>query len=176
MMSETYSNGTPSSLEDPHPMVELAPPLNSPPVSEPHPIYAPLTGDASGKRPSVPSIMGYRSRSSTPGTSDPSKRESYNLAGSTFLITNDGRTLKLPMPSNSKADPLNWGRWKTAGALFAVALYSVVCLTAAQAASVILNSIQKEFQDEVSSDIAIRHHYRSHTTSRTYLNGRSKRW
>ncbi|KAI4653594.1 hypothetical protein J4E93_001360 [Alternaria ventricosa] len=149
MMSETYSNGrSSSSLEDPHPMVELAPPLNSPPVSEPHPIYAPLTGDASGKRPSVPSIMGYRSRSTTPGTSDPSKRESYNLAGSTFLITNDGRTLKLPMPSNSKADPLNWGRWKTAGALFAVALYSVVCLTAAQAASVILNSIQKEFQDE----------------------------
>jgi hypothetical protein len=159
-MSETYSNRIPSSLEDPHPMVELAPPLNAHPVSEPHPLYAPISEESSSKRPSVPSIMGYRSRSSTPAASDPSKRESYNLAGSTFLITNDGRTLKLPMPSNSKADPLNWSRWKTAGALFAVALYSVVCLTAAQAASVILNSIQKDFQDEVGSTLAIWYYHR----------------
>jgi hypothetical protein len=50
---------------------------------------------------------------------------------------------------------LNWSRWKTAGALFAIALYSVVCLAAAQATSVILNGIQKDFEHEVSWTLTI---------------------
>jgi hypothetical protein len=152
-MSETYSNRISSALEDPHPMVELAPPQDIHPVSAPHPIYPPFPDETPGKRPSVPSVLGYRTRSETADTSRQSKRESYNQIGSTFLITNDGRTLKLPIPSNSKADPLNWGRWKTAGALFSIALFSVVCLTAAQAASVVLQDIQADFEHEVSSTL-----------------------
>jgi hypothetical protein len=151
MMSETYSNRLSSALKDPHPMVELAPPPNAHPVSAPHPIYPPFPDETPGKRPSVPSVLGHHSRPMTAETARRSRRESYNLIGSTFLITNDGRTLKLPMPSNSKADPLNWNRWKTGGALFSVALFSVVCLTAAQAASVVLDDIQRDFAHEVRS-------------------------
>ncbi|KAH6852090.1 MFS general substrate transporter [Alternaria alternata] len=147
-MSETYSNRLSSALKDPHPMVELAPPPNAHPVSAPHPIYPPFPDETPGKRPSVPSVLGHHSRPMTAETARRSRRESYNLIGSTFLITNDGRTLKLPMPSNSKADPLNWNRWKTGGALFSVALFSVVCLTAAQAASVVLDDIQRDFAHE----------------------------
>jgi hypothetical protein len=153
MMSETYSNRISSALKDPHPMVELAPPPNAHPVSAPHPIYPLFPDETPGKRPSVPSVLGYRSRLETADTSRQSKRESYNQIGSTFLITNDGRTLKLPVPSNSKADPLNWSRWKTAGALFSIALFSIVCLTAAQAASVVLDDIQRDFEHEVSSSL-----------------------
>ncbi|KAF2827697.1 MFS general substrate transporter [Ophiobolus disseminans] len=74
------------------------------------------------------------------------KRESYNLSGSVFLIAASGATLKLPIPSNSPADPLGWGRWKRVGAFLAVYWYSIVSLTAAQAASMMFAGISLEFE------------------------------
>jgi hypothetical protein len=77
------------------------------------------------------------------------KRESYNLSGSIFLVTSSGKTLNLPVPSDSPADPLNWGRWKTTGAIIAVALYSTVSLPVVQAASLVYHGMMMEFDGQV---------------------------
>lgn len=79
------------------------------------------------------------------------KRESYNMSGSTYLVTSSGVTLSLPIPSDSQSDPLNWGCWKTAGAIAAIAWYSVMASTAVQAASQILPEMAREFGDEVGA-------------------------
>lgn len=76
-------------------------------------------------------------------------RESYNLSGSIFLVTSSGTTLNLPVPSESPADPLNWGRWKRTGAIIAVAWYSIVSLTVVQAASMVYHGILVEFDGQV---------------------------
>ncbi|KAF9695391.1 hypothetical protein EKO04_006691 [Ascochyta lentis] len=73
------------------------------------------------------------------------KHESYNLSGSIFLVTSSGTTLNLPVPSESPADPLNWGRWKTAGAVAAVAWHSTVSLTVVQAASMVYHGVLADF-------------------------------
>ncbi|KAH8711828.1 hypothetical protein GQ44DRAFT_690010 [Phaeosphaeriaceae sp. PMI808] len=134
-------------LQDPYPEVELAPPPRALPLVEPRLISAPPCPiEPMPLSPlSCYTQLDVKSVSKTPIQA---KRESYNLSGSTYLITNTGRTLKLPVPSNSKDDPLNWSMWKTAGAMFSVALFSIVCLTAAQAASVFLEGIHQEFQRE----------------------------
>lgn len=77
------------------------------------------------------------------------KRESYNLSGSVFLVTSSGKTLNLPVPSDNPADPLNWGQWKTTGAIIAVALYSIVSLPVVQAASLVYHGIIMEFDGQV---------------------------
>jgi len=77
------------------------------------------------------------------------KRESYNLSGSIFLVTSSGKTLNLPVPSDSPADPLNWGRWKTIGAITAVVFYSTVSLPVVQAASLVYHGILMEFDGQV---------------------------
>lgn len=77
------------------------------------------------------------------------KHESYNLSGSVFLVTASGTTLNLPVPSESPLDPLNWNRWKRAGAITAVAWHSIVSLTVVQAASVVYHGISVEFDGQV---------------------------
>lgn len=140
------------SLQDPHPEVELAPPVRALPIVEPR-LRSPLQSPDISTEHQSPSIL------KSPTIYDQSiadfkptraRPESYNFSGSTYLITDTGKTLKLPVPSDSVADPLNWGKWKTAGAIFAISLYSIVCLTAAQAASVVLDGIQNDFGSEVS--------------------------
>ncbi|EUC41464.1 hypothetical protein COCMIDRAFT_106113 [Bipolaris oryzae ATCC 44560] len=145
----TYSS-TAVPLEDPHPEVELAPPHQFEPIVIPRhmsPLSSPPTPEIT-RLPSVRSKLGPRARADSIATDACAKRESYNLTGTTFLITNDGRTLKLPVASESDADPLNWSNTKTAGAFFAIVFYSAVCLTAAQAPAVMLDSIQNTFEHE----------------------------
>jgi hypothetical protein len=138
-------------LHDPHPEVELAPPMPVYPLAEPR-LRSPTCDSDEHPILRRPSTLRYPT---TPGGSVCSatvprpRPESYNFTGSTFLITSTGQTLKLPVPSQSPSDPLNWSWWKTSGAMFALALFSVVCLTAAQAASVVLEGIQAEFADQV---------------------------
>jgi hypothetical protein len=79
------------------------------------------------------------------------KHESYSLAGSVFLITGNGQTLNLPAPSDSPADPLGWTKWKRAGAILAVGWYSAVALAVAQAASIFMRVISRDFKLDVSS-------------------------
>ena len=78
------------------------------------------------------------------------KHESFDLSGSVFLVTGEGKTLNLPIPSNSPNDPLNWSRWKTGGAIFAVGFYSAVALLMVQGQSLMLKDILGEFTEEVS--------------------------
>ena len=80
-----------------------------------------------------------------------SKHDSFDFAGSVFLITGEGKTLNLPVPSESRNDPLNWSLWKTGGAMFAVGFYSAVALTAVQAQSLMFNGIIAEFGHEASA-------------------------
>ncbi|KAJ4294197.1 hypothetical protein N0V90_007887 [Kalmusia sp. IMI 367209] len=78
------------------------------------------------------------------------KHESYDLSGSVFLISKEGKTLDLPIPSDSESDPLNWGWFKTAGAMLALGWYSVTALTVVQAASLMMHGILADFSEEDS--------------------------
>ena len=79
-----------------------------------------------------------------------SKHESFDFAGSVFLITDEGKTLHLPMPSKSKHDPLNWGKWKSVGAMVSLWWYSIANLTAVQAASLMMGGVTRDFSEQVS--------------------------
>jgi hypothetical protein len=86
----------------------------------------------------------------TPTTEQRRKHESYALSGSVFLIAN-GQTIKLPAASDSPADPLGWGRWRKAGAFFAISWFSIVALAVAQAAGIFLRVISRDFKADVSA-------------------------
>lgn len=83
------------------------------------------------------------------------KHESYDLSGSVLLIAGDGRKLKLPMPSESQNDPLNWGRWKRFGAFLALGWYSVAAITIVQAASLMMHGIEADFGPEVGFKLRV---------------------
>lgn len=130
-------------LQNLYPPGELAAPPLARPLHEPKEASTAYTEDKS----CGPFV---RSKSSlSTATTVSRKRESYNLSGSTFLVTQSGKTLRLPVPSSSKDDPLNWSRCKTAAAIFAIAWYAVMSSTAVQATSVILPGIAAEFGNEV---------------------------
>lgn len=77
------------------------------------------------------------------------KHESYHLSGSVYLITSAGKTLNLPVPSGSPADPLNWTAWKRSGAIIAIACFWTASLTVVQAASLLHRDIFSEFKGQV---------------------------
>lgn len=77
------------------------------------------------------------------------KHESYDLSGSVFLVTSDGKTLSLPVPSDSEHDPLNWGRWKFLGAFVSLVWFVAFPTTAVQAAAQMIHGIGKEFDQTV---------------------------
>ncbi|KAJ4983542.1 MFS-type transporter [Stagonosporopsis vannaccii] len=129
-----------ASLQDPYPDIELAAPALTQPLHEPSPVVS-----RHSRLEEAPVSIHLRSVSSASRSSVRSKRESYNLSGSTFLVTASGMTLKLPIPSESQSDPLNWGRWKRAGAVFALAWYFVASSLMVQAPSAILPGIALEF-------------------------------
>ncbi|KAF1957751.1 MFS general substrate transporter [Byssothecium circinans] len=108
------------------------------PLNKPRPLSSIAEGDDHDKK------------SNTSYAASKKKHESYDLAGSVFLITNDGNTLHLPMPSNSKYDPLNWGRWKSLGATVAIWWYSIVALAGVQAASLMMGGLRRDFPPEDS--------------------------
>ncbi|KAL0942093.1 major facilitator superfamily transporter [Colletotrichum truncatum] len=70
---------------------------------------------------------------------------SADLAGSIYLITSDGKTLKLPMPSKSPHDPLNWPLRKRVVALAVIMLYSIVSMMETQAVSLMYRPLAAEF-------------------------------
>jgi hypothetical protein len=128
---------------------ELARPLPLP-LHKPHPIVRRLASDIEEAQPSTPTDHpAYSAEPEEAAEKARSKHESFNLSGSIFLVTGDGKTLSLPIPSDSKLDPLNFSTWRTIGAMLALGWYSCVTLTAVQAPSVMLNGIVGEFGDEV---------------------------
>ncbi|KAF7866865.1 hypothetical protein EAF04_005706 [Stromatinia cepivora] len=74
-----------------------------------------------------------------------SKRASRGLAGSVYLITFDGKTLSLPIPSKSYRDPLNWSLRKRAGALFSLCFFATIAYAIVQGPSLMLTPLANEF-------------------------------
>lgn len=134
-----------SLLRDPYPEVEL----HAPPLAQPlrKPSLVPSVEDRD--EACVPFSSSNSAFSAHTAETARRKHESYNLSGSIFLLTSSGITLNLPVPSESPEDPLNWNRWKTTGAIAAVAWYSIVSLTAVQAASMVYHGISVEFDGQV---------------------------
>lgn len=64
---------------------------------------------------------------------------------SVFLITSDGQTLNLPIPSQSPDDPLNWSPLKRFFAVGAMGLFSVVGLILVQGTSLLLEELMVEY-------------------------------
>jgi hypothetical protein len=137
------------SLSNLYPRGELASPPPARPLREPS-LVSSVDDCDYNRAPFARSTFVYGCRSAGPVRR---KRESYNLSGSIFLITSSGKILNLPVPSESPADPLNWGRWKTAGAIIAVVWYSVVSLPVVQAASMVYHGILVEFHDRVCEQL-----------------------
>ena len=71
-------------------------------------------------------------------------------SGSVFIITSDGKVLSLPIPSESRYDPLNWNSRKRALALVAVGVYSWIGLTLPQDAGLTMKGLEREFALTVS--------------------------
>jgi hypothetical protein len=71
------------------------------------------------------------------------------LPGSVFLITSDGRTLRLPIPSPSPNDPLNWSLWKRVCALGALFFFTTVGLVLVQGTSLLLIELGEEYTVKV---------------------------
>lgn len=69
--------------------------------------------------------------------------------GSVYLITGDGRTLQLPIPSNSTNDPLKWSQVRRSLALAAMSLFTVFGLIAVQGTSLLLEALEKEYNPGV---------------------------
>jgi hypothetical protein len=80
---------------------------------------------------------------------DPSDRMSFILSGSVFVITSDGRTLRLPIPSPSPSDPLNWSLQKPVSALASLFFFAIVGLTQMQGAGVLLVALEDEYAADV---------------------------
>ncbi|TQN67386.1 putative MFS-type transporter [Colletotrichum shisoi] len=70
---------------------------------------------------------------------------SADLSGSIYLITSDGQTLKLPMPSTSPYDPLTWSLTRRLLAVGVLVLYSIVSMMETQAATLMYRSFAAEF-------------------------------
>ncbi|KAH7139902.1 major facilitator superfamily transporter, partial [Dactylonectria estremocensis] len=84
-----------------------------------------------------------------------SRRDSLDLPGSVFLISGDGRILRLPMPSSSPSDPLSWSPAKRFTALGALVLYSIVAMLSVQAASLMYKPLSEEFGEEITEGIPL---------------------
>ncbi|PSN75480.1 MFS general substrate transporter [Corynespora cassiicola Philippines] len=79
------------------------------------------------------------------------QRDSSLISGSVYLITSNGTTISLPIPSESRHDPLNWTEKKRWLAFFVVSLGVYTGVSPLQGASLTLNGIAIEF---LKDDIA----------------------
>ncbi|KAM0331450.1 hypothetical protein ACHAQA_003126 [Verticillium albo-atrum] len=70
------------------------------------------------------------------------------LPGTVFLISAAGEVLKLPIPSESTRDPLNW-TWATRIAAFsALIFYSAVCFFENKLPAALMGAFQREFNSD----------------------------
>lgn len=114
--------------------------------SESHPAFS---SPRASQQSASPSASSQASTSSSLSMNNRHKHDSFMLAGSVFLITSDGKTLSLPVPSQSPHDPLNWTWRKRAVALFPIVLFSILGLVLTQGASLNYIGLSKEFSAEV---------------------------
>ncbi|KAL8401111.1 hypothetical protein RB596_008050 [Gaeumannomyces avenae] len=76
------------------------------------------------------------------------RRPSADLASSVYLIASDGRTLSLPIPSDSPNDPLNWSRCTRVLLLVSVAVLAGVGVTQLNAPPVMRHALALEFGED----------------------------
>ncbi|KAK0099239.1 hypothetical protein ONS96_008473 [Cadophora gregata f. sp. sojae] len=94
------------------------------------------------------SVQSSISRYGEPTPSMTSKRETMDLTGSVYLITSDGETIKLPIPTKSRRDPLNWGMWKRVWAFAALLLSAISSFGVVQVVSLVLQPLVLEYPYE----------------------------
>jgi hypothetical protein len=86
--------------------------------------------------------------------SEKSTREYKAARSSVYLITSDGRTLELPIPSRSLNDPLRWSLLKRATVMGVISLFTVVGLILVQGTSLLLFALENEYSPEVRLDFS----------------------
>ncbi|KAL8372543.1 hypothetical protein RB595_002059 [Gaeumannomyces hyphopodioides] len=76
------------------------------------------------------------------------RRASADLASSVYLIASDGRTLSLPIPSDSPHDPLNWSCCTRVMLLVSLAVLAGVGVTQLNAPPVMRHALALEFGED----------------------------
>lgn len=71
-----------------------------------------------------------------------------DLTGSVYLISSDGQTIKLPIPTKSRRDPLNWGKWKRIWAFASLVFSGISSMGAVQIVSLLLQPLSIEYTHE----------------------------
>ncbi|KAH6695756.1 major facilitator superfamily domain-containing protein [Plectosphaerella plurivora] len=74
---------------------------------------------------------------------------SDDIPGSVFLISSAGDVLKLPIPSESPVDPLNWSWPRRIGALLTIILTSSITLFEVKMSALLMVPFQLDFASEV---------------------------
>lgn len=77
------------------------------------------------------------------------KSAEYGKKGSVFLISSNGETLQLPIPSQLPNDPLKWSNFKRFLVLFSMFVFSTISLVQVQGTSLLLHALQDEYSPEV---------------------------
>jgi hypothetical protein len=72
-----------------------------------------------------------------------------DVPGTVFLISSSGNILKLPIPSTSRRDPLNWSWPKRIGALIAIIFATSVNFFEVKLSSIMAISYQLDFSTQV---------------------------
>ncbi|KAL2071007.1 hypothetical protein VTL71DRAFT_14033 [Oculimacula yallundae] len=72
----------------------------------------------------------------------------YGKQGSVFLITSNGETIRLPIPSRSPNDPLRWSSLKTFLSLLSMSIFTTVGLIQVQGTSLLLGTLVAEYSPE----------------------------
>ena len=102
-------------------------------------------------RPETPGALSSLSTTSSLSMRERQQRDSSLISGSVYLITSNGTTISLPIPSESRHDPLNWTEKKRWLAFFVVSLGVYTGVSPLQGASLTLNGIAIEFLKDVSN-------------------------
>lgn len=80
--------------------------------------------------------------------SEKTMREYGAAQSSVYLITSDGRTLELPIPSRSPNDPLRWSLLKRITVMGVISLFTIVGLILVQGTSLLLLALENEYSPE----------------------------
>ncbi|KAG4440385.1 hypothetical protein IFR05_004125 [Cadophora sp. M221] len=75
-------------------------------------------------------------------------KSDYGKQGSVFLITSNGETICLPIPSRSPNDPLRWGPLRTFFSLLSMSVFTTVGLIQVQGTSLLLDALVDEYSPE----------------------------
>lgn len=104
-------------------------------------------------RPATPGASSDLSTSTSLSRSQRQKHDSFIMSGSVFLITSDGRTLSLPIPSESPYDPLNWSWKRRVVALTPGILFAWAGLILTTGASLTMNGLITDFITQVCPNL-----------------------